>query len=116
MELVTHRRQYYHFLVKAIIQSLGIQPSQICFVDESSLAYTKQFVVNSQRLCALMTQEDARDSMDEARRTTMLSPLLCATQQSLLEPFLDVDIQFGGEDQVGLESLSLCPWWYLVPG
>ena len=49
-----------------------------------------------------MTQQDARDSMDEVARTNMLSPMLCATQQSLSEPYLDTDIQFGGEDQRGL--------------
>jgi tyrosyl-tRNA synthetase len=100
MELVEYRRQYYHFLVVAILDSIGAQTNQIRFVNESSLAYSKDFMKDAHKMCALMSQQDARDSMEEVARTTMLSPMLCAVQQSLSEPYLDVDIQFGGEDQV----------------
>ena len=100
MELVEYRRQYYNFLVVAILESLGAPMNQIRFVNESSFAYTKEFVKDAQKICAIMTQQDARDSMDEVAKTTMLSPMLCAVQQSLSEPYLDIDIQFGGEDQV----------------
>ena len=55
MELVEHRRQYYHFLVVAILESLGAPIERIKFVNESSFAYKKEFVKDSQRLCALMT-------------------------------------------------------------
>ena len=100
MEIVAYRRSYYHFLVTAILRALGVSTSQINFVNESSFAYTKEFMTDVQKTCALMTQQDARDSMDEVAKTTMLSPMLCATYQSLSEPYVDMDIQYGGEDQV----------------
>lgn len=100
MEMVAHRREYYRLLVGAVLQSLGVQPSQVKFVNESSIAYSKEFMVDLQRLCALMTQQDARNTCDEIANTSMLSPMLCCIHQSLSEEYLSMDIQFGGEDQV----------------
>lgn len=102
MEMVAHRREYYRLLVGAVLQSLGVQPSQVKFVNESSIAYSKEFMVDLQRLCALMTQQDARNTCDEIANTSMLSPMLCCIHQSLSEEYLSMDIQFGGEDQIGL--------------
>ncbi|KUJ18745.1 tyrosyl-tRNA synthetase [Mollisia scopiformis] len=98
-ELVEHRRRYYHLLVTAILQSLGVQTSRIHFVQESSYAYTKSFVSDFSRCCSLMTQQDTPDTMDEEGRTKTLSPLLCCVHQYLADIHLDTDIQFGGEDQ-----------------
>ncbi|GME35411.1 Aminoacyl-tRNA synthetase class Ib [Neofusicoccum parvum] len=102
MEVVAHRCEYYRLLVSAVLQSLGVQLSQVKFVSESSLAYSKDFVVDMQKLCALMTQQDARSTCDEVATTKMLSPMLCCIHQSLSEEYLAMDIQFGGEDQAGL--------------
>ncbi|KAF1938425.1 Nucleotidylyl transferase [Clathrospora elynae] len=102
METVEYRRQYYHHLVSAILTSLGVPLENMHFVNESSLSYDPAFVKDSHKLCAIMTQQDAKDITDEVGQTKMLSPMLCAVQQSLSEPYLDLDIQFGGEDQVGL--------------
>lgn len=100
METVAYRQRYYHFLVTAILKALGVSPSQVNFVAESSIAYEKAFVVDVQRLCAIMTQKDARDTSLEVAETEQISPLLCSIHQSLSEPYLDLDIQYGGEDQV----------------
>jgi len=100
MELVAYRRKYYHFLITAILRSLGINLSKIRFVDESSFAYRKEYMVDVLRTCALMKQQDAKDTCEEVGETKILSPLLCCIYQSLSEQYLDIDIQFGGEDQV----------------
>lgn len=100
METVAYRQRYYHFLITAILKALGVSPSQINFVVESSLAYQKDFMVDFQRLCAIMTQMDARDTSVEVAETEQISPLLCSIHQSLSEPYLDLDIEYGGEDQV----------------
>ncbi|KAK8162947.1 hypothetical protein IWX90DRAFT_257738 [Phyllosticta citrichinensis] len=102
METVAHRQRYYDFLVRAILVALGVPPAHVNFVAESSIAYQKNFVVDTQRLCALMTQKDARDTSDEVAETKMLSPMLCAVHQSLSEVYLDLDVQYGGVDQTGL--------------
>ncbi|EOD46326.1 putative tyrosyl-trna synthetase protein [Neofusicoccum parvum UCRNP2] len=93
MEVVAHRCEYYRLLVSAVLQSLGVQLSQVKFVSESSLAYSKDFVVDMQKLCALMTQQDARSTCDEVATTKMLSPMLCCIHQSLSEEYLAMDIQ-----------------------
>ena len=102
MEVVGYRKKYYHFLVVAIFRSLGIPVSKIRFVDESSFVYSKKYAIDNQKLCASMTQQDARDTAEEVAQTEMLSPLLCSVQQTLSEQYLDLDIQYGGLDQVGL--------------
>ncbi|KAM7212571.1 tyrosine--tRNA ligase, cytoplasmic [Rhypophila decipiens] len=102
METVAYRQRYYHFLVTAILKALGVSPSKVHFVAESSLAYTKPFVVDVQRLCAIMKQDDARATSTEVSECDMISPLLCSIHQSLSEQYLDLDIQYGGEDQTGL--------------
>lgn len=100
METVAYRQRYYHFLVTAILKSLGVPESKVHFVAESSLAYTRPFVQDVQRLCAIMTQDDARATSTEVSECDMISPLLCSIHQSLSEQYLDLDIQYGGEDQV----------------
>jgi hypothetical protein len=100
MELVEHRRKYYHFLMTAVLRSLGFDLSKIRFVDESSFSYRKEYFIDVLRTCTLMTQQDAKDTSEEVAETEMLSPLLCCVYQSLSEQYLDIDIQFGGEDQV----------------
>jgi tyrosyl-tRNA synthetase len=100
MEVVENRRKYYHHLMTAVLRSLGVDPSKIRFVAESSFAYRKEYFVDVLRTCALMTQQDAKDTCEETAETKMLSPLLCCVYQSLSEQYLDIDIQFGGEDQV----------------
>ena len=106
METVAYRQQYYHFLVTAILKALGVSPSQVNFVAESSHAYKKEFMVDVQKLCAIMTQQDARDTSSEVAETEQISPLLCSIYQSLSEPYLDLDIQYGGEDQVRSSNAS----------
>ncbi|OJD30386.1 tyrosyl-trna synthetase [Diplodia corticola] len=102
MELVAHRAEYYRRLVTAVLQSLGVPPGQVEFIDESSYVYSKKFMVDMQKLAALMTQQDARDTCEEISETTMLSPMLCCIHQSLSEEYVGMDIQFGGLDQTGL--------------
>ncbi|EKG14512.1 hypothetical protein MPH_08361 [Macrophomina phaseolina MS6] len=99
MEQVAHRTAYYKFLVSAILDALGVPSSAVRHVQESSLANTKDWFIDLQKMSAAMTQQDARDTMEEVARTDRLSPMLCAIQQTLSEPYLDLDIQFGGVDQ-----------------
>jgi len=102
MELVAHRKRYYQCLITAVLEAIGVPMSRIRFVDESTYVYTKEFMIDFQKLCALMAQQDARDTTQEVAQTSMLSPLLCSVHQALSERYMDMDIQFGGEDQWGL--------------
>ncbi|KAL1616277.1 hypothetical protein SLS56_011490 [Neofusicoccum ribis] len=99
MEQVAHRSEYYRFLVSAVLDALGVPSSAVRHVEESSLANTKEWFIDLQKMSAAMTQQDARVTMEEVARTDRLSPMLCAIQQTLSEAYLDLDIQFGGVDQ-----------------
>ncbi|KAI9778097.1 MAG: hypothetical protein M1839_008401 [Geoglossum umbratile] len=96
---IAHRASYYKQLVRSILASLGIAPTQYTFVDETSYTFTREFMADMYSLIALMTQKDARDTGDEVGESEWLSPLLTPVLQTLSEVYLDMDIQFGGEDQ-----------------
>lgn len=94
----------------AILLSLDIPKSQVKFIDESTYACTESFTKDVHKMCAVMTQQDARDTCEEVANTTMLSPMLCAIHQALSEEYCDMDIQFGGEDQVRKLTNPISHW------
>ncbi|KAI9768622.1 MAG: hypothetical protein M1840_004819 [Geoglossum simile] len=99
---IAHRASYYKHLIQSILSSLGISPTQYTFVDETSYTFTHAFMTDMYATIALMKQQDARDTGEEVRGSEWLSPLLTPVLQTLSEVYLDLDIQFGGEDQRGL--------------
>lgn len=94
------RTKYYHSIVSAVIAAIGIPISQVRFVRNSDYEPTKEFMIDNYRLCALLTQQDTRDTGTEVAGSPMFSPMLTPGLQSLAEEYLGADMQFGGTDQV----------------
>ncbi|KAH9979813.1 hypothetical protein BJV74DRAFT_779789 [Russula compacta] len=102
LELVGHRTKYYKFLLLAIFESLGIPTSRLIFVEGSSYQLTKEYNLDNYRLCATVTEHDAKKAGAEVVKqveSPLLSGLLYPGLQALDEQYLDVDFQFGGVDQ-----------------
>lgn len=74
--------------------------SKVSMVEMSSYQGTPNFMVDFWKLCALCSQQDARETGAEVGASTMLSPLLTPLLQELGEEYLGVDVEFGGTDQV----------------
>ncbi|KAI9462608.1 tyrosine tRNA ligase [Russula earlei] len=102
LELVGHRTKYYKFVLLAVFESLGIPTSRLTFIEGSSYQLTKEYNLDNYRLCATVTEHDAKKAGAEVVKqveSPLLSGLLYPGLQALDEQYLDVDFQFGGVDQ-----------------
>jgi len=102
LELVAHRTKYYEFLLTTILTSLGIPISTLRFVEGSSYQLTKEYNLDNYKLCATVSEHDAKKAGAEVVKqveSPLLSGLLYPGLQALDEQYLDVDFQFGGVDQ-----------------
>jgi len=102
LDLVTHRTKYYKYLLLAVFESLGIPTSSLLFVEGSSYQLTKEYNLDNYKLCATVSEHDAKKAGAEVVKqveSPLLSGLLYPGLQALDEQYLDVDFQFGGVDQ-----------------
>ncbi|QRV95505.1 tryptophanyl-tRNA synthetase [Ceratobasidium sp. AG-Ba] len=102
VELVAHRVNYYSHLLKAIFTSLGVPLERLKFVVGSSYQLSKEYNMDNYRLCATVTEHDAKKAGAEVVKqvaSPLLSGLLYPGLQALDEQYLDCDFQFGGVDQ-----------------
>jgi tyrosyl-tRNA synthetase len=109
LELVGHRTKYYKFVLLAVFESLGIPTSRLTFVEGSSYQLTKEYNLDNYRLCATVTEHDAKKAGAEVVKqveSPLLSGLLYPGLQALDEQYLDVDFQFGGVDQVRAHTFA----------
>ncbi|KAG6825481.1 hypothetical protein H0H92_003604 [Tricholoma furcatifolium] len=102
LELVAHRTKYYQYLLLAVFKSLGIPTSKLRFVEGSSYQLTKEYNLDNYKLCAIVSEHDAKKAGAEVVKqveSPLLSGLLYPGLQALDEQYLDCDFQFGGVDQ-----------------
>lgn len=102
LELVAHRTKYYQHVLLAVFTSLGIPTSKLRFVEGSSYQLTKEYNLDNYRLCAIVTEHDAKKAGAEVVKqveSPLLSGLLYPGLQALDEQYLGCDFQFGGVDQ-----------------
>lgn len=105
LELVAHRTEYYKKILLAVFTSLGIPTTKLRFVEGSSYQLTKEYNLDNYKLCAIVTEHDAKKAGAEVVKqveSPLLSGLLYPGLQALDEQYLDCDFQFGGVDQVRL--------------
>ena len=103
LELVAHRTQYYKKVLLAVFHSLGIPTSKLHFVEGSSYQLTKEYNLDNYKLCAIVSEHDAKKAGAEVVKqveSPLLSGLLYPGLQALDEQYLGCDFQFGGVDQV----------------
>jgi tyrosyl-tRNA synthetase len=102
LELVNHRVKYYEAVIKTVLTSLGVSIEKLKFVIGSSYELSKEYTMDNFRLCALVTEHDAKKAGAEVVKqvaSPLLSGLLYPGMQALDEEYLKVDAQFGGVDQ-----------------
>ncbi|KAJ6617955.1 tyrosine tRNA ligase [Mycena sp. CBHHK59/15] len=102
LELVEYRTKYYKFILLTVFTSLGIPTSKLRFSLGSDHQLTKEFNLDNYRLCATVSEHDAKKAGAEVVKqveSPLLSGLLYPGLQALDEQYLGVDFQFGGVDQ-----------------
>ena len=112
LELVAHRTKYYKHILISVFTSLGIPTNKLRFVEGSSYQLTKEYSMDNYRLCAIVTEHDAKKAGAEVVKqveSPLLSGLLYPGMQALDEQYLGCDFQFGGVDQVRVTLLTRPP-------
>ncbi|KAI8346196.1 tyrosyl-tRNA synthetase [Blakeslea trispora] len=102
LELVQHRVKYYEAMIKTVLTSLGVPIEKLRFVVGSSYELSKEYTMDNFRLCAMVTEHDAKRAGAEVVKqvaSPLLSGLMYPGMQALDEEYLGCDAQFGGVDQ-----------------
>ncbi|PVU85940.1 hypothetical protein BB559_006730 [Furculomyces boomerangus] len=102
IEIVRFRVQYYEALIKALFKAIGVPIEKLEFIIGSSYQLTPEYSMDKFKLCAIVTEHDAKKAGAEVVKqvsNATLSGLLYPGMQALDEEYLKVDAQFGGVDQ-----------------
>lgn len=102
IELVKHRTVYYENCIKSLLKALNVPIDNLKFVVGSSYQLTPEYSMDNYRLCASVTEHDAKKAGAEVVKqvdSPLISGLLYPGLQALDEEYLKVDAQFGGVDQ-----------------
>ncbi|KAK3326795.1 tyrosyl-tRNA synthetase [Apodospora peruviana] len=102
LELVASRAEYYRWIIKAMLESVGVKTDKLKFVLGSSYQKGPEYVMDVYRLASLVSEHDAKKAGAEVVKQTgnaPLSGLLYPILQVLDEEHLNCDAQFGGVDQ-----------------
>jgi tyrosyl-tRNA synthetase len=130
-ELLDARSEYYEEGIKALLKSVGGDPSKVKFVRGSSFQKSEKYVEDIFRLAAMVTLSRARRAAAEVVRfgeEPKLGGFIYPIMQALDVPHLKADVAFGGVDQRGNYMLArdflpeigykkpICVFTPLIPG
>ena len=114
--MVMQRREYYRFSFNAIFETIYGTPAPISgvrFENQSDTATEKEYITNYFKVIALMTQQDSRETEIEIKTTEMLGPLIGPPLQLLDQQLHDIDIEYGGLDQVSVSTSDTHPYIHI---
>jgi tyrosyl-tRNA synthetase len=101
-ELLNHRVKYYEFIIKSMLESIGVPLDNLKFVRGTEYQLEKDYTLDVYKMTSVVTEHDAIKAGSEVVKQVknpLLSGLLYPGLQALDEEYLKVDAQFGGEDQ-----------------
>lgn len=101
-ELLKHRTEYYKFLIKELLKSIGVETNKLKFALGSDFQLSPAYTLDFYKLSALTSSKDAKKAGAEVVKQSenpQISSLIYPILQALDEQHLKVDAQFGGIDQ-----------------
>lgn len=101
-ELLEYRTEFYQFLIKEMLESVGAKSDKLEFVKGTDFQLSKEYTLDMYKLSALTTTRNASHAgadVVKQSESPKLSGLLYPELQALDEEYLKVDAQFGGVDQ-----------------
>lgn len=101
-ELLDHRVKYYEFIIKSMLNVVGVPLDKLKFVRGSSFQLDPKYTLDVYKLSSITTSSAAKHAGAEVVKKSdspLLSGLLYPILQGLDEEYLGCDIQFGGVDQ-----------------
>jgi tyrosyl-tRNA synthetase len=102
LEKINQRAKYYEEIIKSTLEVFGVDISKVKFVLGSSFQLKPEYVMDLFKLGNITTIKNAQKAGSEVVKQSdnpLLTSLLYPLMQSLDEHYLDVDIQFAGNDQ-----------------
>ncbi|KAM7183586.1 tyrosine--tRNA ligase, cytoplasmic [Rhypophila sp. PSN 637] len=107
--VLEYRAQYYERAIRALLRSVGVDPTNLEFVRGSSYQLTSRFNMDLMRLGKRVSIHDAIKASSEVVKSSGDPCMADGTyplMQVLDEEYLDVDAQFGGLDQRKIFALG----------
>ncbi len=101
-ELLNKRVEYYKKIIKAMLETIGANITNLEFVKGTSFQLEKNYTLDMYRMSANNTLEKCRKAAAGVVRfgdSPKLSGFIYPILQTLDEEYLNVDVQFGGIDQ-----------------
>ncbi len=99
--LLDARSIYYEEIIRSVFESLKIDTDGLQFVKGSDFQLSSEYISDVLRMSTELTSKRALHSASEVCRVEnpKVSTLIYPIMQALDEPYLDVDVQYGGMDQ-----------------
>ena len=103
-EVLDFRYKYYTKAIKLMIESFGVESSNLEFVKGSDFQLEKKYVLDLLKLTSFTSLRDARKAAAEVVKNSQgdsakISGFVYPLMQSLDEVYLKADAQLGGTDQ-----------------
>jgi len=103
------RSRYYKFLIKLILDQLGINEKRYEFVQGSDIQLDSRYVIDLYKFMSRITVNQAKKAGSEVvkqNKDPLVSSIVYPLMQVLDETVIDADIQLGGMDQRKIFALS----------
>ncbi len=100
--LLEHRADYYEFMIKEMLRSIGVPLNKLEFVRGTDFQLGSEYTLDVYKMAAFISVRNAQKAGAEVVKQVenpKLGGLLYPILQALDEQYLDADAQFGGVDQ-----------------
>ncbi|KAF7684622.1 Tyrosine--tRNA ligase, cytoplasmic [Astathelohania contejeani] len=101
-DLVKYRTEYYETVIKAMLDSIGVDSKNIEFVRGSTYQTSPEYTMDLYKISTFTTLRDSLRAGSQVVKqidNPLLSSQIYPSMQALDEEYLKVDAQFGGVDQ-----------------
>jgi tyrosyl-tRNA synthetase len=101
-ELLAARTKYYEFIIRAMLNLIGVDQSKLRFVKGTDFQLKPEYTLDMYKLTTSLTTHHCLHAGAEVVKQVenpLMSNLLYPILQSLDEEYLGVNCQFGGVDQ-----------------
>ncbi len=101
-ELLEYRVQYYEFIIKEILNLVGVPIEKLKFIKGSTYQLNKDYQLDLLKISAMASLRDVQKAGAEVVKqveSPLMSSMLYPILQALDEQYLEADAQFGGVDQ-----------------
>jgi tyrosyl-tRNA synthetase len=106
---IDEQTNYYIFLIRTILDNLGIEECSYSIIQGSDVQLDKKYVLDLLKLLTKVTVNQAKHAGNEVvkqSKETSLASLIYPIMQAIDETVLEADIELGGMDQRKIFTLS----------